>query len=477
MNQEDADVRIDVWLRQELDAVPEPTRAVSQAIDAAAVTPQHRGRLEWLRHLLGLEAATVQRGSADHPEVVLTPTTGGTVGPAAAVFDRGRAISTPVVVVALSVALVVVGATAWLTLGPGRDLVGGSDGGQPMRPIEAGPTRSIAVDPADGHFATLAEAVAEAKPGDRIELYPGIHQAEVVIDKDIEIVGVGDRDEVIVEPLPLARGETLGDRLRVVFHLRDSDATLRGFTLVGAEHGTAVVVDGGTPTVDGVRIDPDGDMATSGPSQPREAMEIRNGASPIVRDSELSSLVSVDSSAAPLFERVVFRPGCILVQGEGTSPALRDVDFIESDCPGFSVSIAGGAHADIEAGSITSRADNNGIRVVNDGSSADISGTSITGGSVGLSVGPGAEVTFLRSNMRDAQIGAKVQDGELTMGAAALVDNVIGLQASGEAFLEVSDTDICNQTNFDLSDGITVPVEPNRVCDDSAGEMARVSGS
>ena len=90
-------------------------------------------------------------------------------------------------------------------------------------------------------------------------------------------------------------------------------------------------------------------------------------------------------------------------------------------------------------------------------------------------MGPGAAVTFLRSNTRDAEIGARVQDGELTVGAAALVDNVIGLQASGDAFLEVSDTDICNETNFDLSDGITVPVEPNRVCEDSASELAYVA--
>ncbi len=476
MHQSDPDLRIDAWLRKELDAVPEPERAVSEAIDAAASTPQRRGRFFWLRQLLGIEPGTVERGSPDRPEVVLTPA--GSGGPGSVALGRPSTVSMPLVAVALVVSIAILGATAWLTLGPGAGILGGADGAQPMRPIEqTGPTRAIVVDPVDGHFARLADAVAEAEPGDRIELHPGRHQAEVVIDKDIEIVGVGSRDEIIVEPLPLAEGERLTDRTRVLFVIDDAAPVLRGLTLLGSDHGTAVLIEGGAPVLQDLLIDPAGDMSTGSPNQPREALEVRAGGSPTIRDSVLTSLAHVTGGSSPTFDGVEFVLGCLHVQGDGTSPTIRDSSFAQSDCPGFSISIAGGAHADVAAGTIASSPGQAGIRVANDGSSADITGTSISGGAEGLLVGPGARVTFQRSNARDADVGIRVQDGELIVAAGALVDNVIGLQVSGDSFLEVSDTDLCNETNFDLNDGASVPPEPNRICQDSTAELAMAEGS
>ena len=478
MSRTDPDLRIDDWLREQLDAVPEPTRAVSEALEAAAVTAQRRGRLFWLRQLLGLERATVQHGSSDRPELVLTAGGGSTAGsPGQATLGRQGAVSTPIVLLTLILALATLGASAWLVVGPGRELLGGSDGAQPMRPIEQnGPTRAIVVDPVDGHFATLAAAVAEAKPGDRIELQPGTHQAEVIIDKDIEIVGVGARDEVIVEPLPMAEGEDLTDRLRVIFQLEDTDVVLRGFTLRGSENGSAVVVDGGQPLLDDVRIAPEGSIVTSGPSRPRESIVVVRG-SPTVRDSHLSSLASVSDGATPIFEGVAFDPGCILIDGAGTRLTLQDTHFSDSQCPGFSVSVAGGAHLDMAAGTVTSEATNSGIRVANDGSSADISGSSIRGGSEGLLVGPGAKVVFQRSNTQGSDVGIRVVSAELTVTDGALIDNGIGLQVSGDSFLEVSDTDFCNETDFDLMDGADVPAEPNRFCDNGTTAVVSVAGS
>ena len=174
-----------------------------------------------------LASADARARSCHHPARQPGPTRGRAQsgGPGCRRLGCARAaegaIATPLVLAVLAVALAVIGTAAWLTVGPGRELIAGSDAGQPLRPIDgSGPVRVIAVDPVDGHFATLAQAVAEAEPGDRIELYPGIHQAEVVVTKDIEIVGVGDRRTVIVEPLPLAEGEVLTDRLRVLITLQ-----------------------------------------------------------------------------------------------------------------------------------------------------------------------------------------------------------------------------------------------------------------
>jgi parallel beta-helix repeat protein len=48
-----------------------------------------------------------------------------------------------------------------------------------------------------GDYKTIADAIAAAKSGGRIELMPGTHTGGVVIDKPVEIVGLGDFNSVI----------------------------------------------------------------------------------------------------------------------------------------------------------------------------------------------------------------------------------------------------------------------------------------
>jgi len=50
-----------------------------------------------------------------------------------------------------------------------------------------------------GDFLTLSEALKAAKPGTRILVRPGLYQEGVVINKPVEIVGDGDRAEIVVE--------------------------------------------------------------------------------------------------------------------------------------------------------------------------------------------------------------------------------------------------------------------------------------
>ena len=49
-----------------------------------------------------------------------------------------------------------------------------------------------------GDHATLVEAVETASPGDRIIVDPGLYDGGIVIDKPLEILGRGARDEIVV---------------------------------------------------------------------------------------------------------------------------------------------------------------------------------------------------------------------------------------------------------------------------------------
>lgn len=54
-----------------------------------------------------------------------------------------------------------------------------------------------------GDFTTITAAIDAADPGDRILVYPGLYEEGLVIDKPLEIVGVGGPEEVVVQ----ARGK------------------------------------------------------------------------------------------------------------------------------------------------------------------------------------------------------------------------------------------------------------------------------
>lgn len=50
-----------------------------------------------------------------------------------------------------------------------------------------------------GDYTTLTDALAAAKPGDRILVRPGLYAEGIVIDKPVEIIGDGELGEVVIE--------------------------------------------------------------------------------------------------------------------------------------------------------------------------------------------------------------------------------------------------------------------------------------
>lgn len=50
------------------------------------------------------------------------------------------------------------------------------------------------------HCHSIGEAIGKAKPGSRIVIYPGLYAEQVVLDKDLEIVGEGNGNDIIIAP-------------------------------------------------------------------------------------------------------------------------------------------------------------------------------------------------------------------------------------------------------------------------------------
>ena len=67
-----------------------------------------------------------------------------------------------------------------------------------------------------GDFLTISEAISAARPGDKILVYPGIYEENLVIDKSLELEGIGRSGDVIVQitGMPVLRSKALGGQIR-----------------------------------------------------------------------------------------------------------------------------------------------------------------------------------------------------------------------------------------------------------------------
>jgi parallel beta-helix repeat protein len=70
---------------------------------------------------------------------------------------------------------------------------------RPATPIPANAVPTIIVDQMHrGDFTTITDAVIAARPGTQIRIRPGLYREGIVLDKPLELVGEGNRDDVVI---------------------------------------------------------------------------------------------------------------------------------------------------------------------------------------------------------------------------------------------------------------------------------------
>ncbi|MCA3505492.1 MAG: right-handed parallel beta-helix repeat-containing protein [Rhodobacter sp.] len=165
-----------------------------------------------------------------------------------------------------------------------------------------------------GEFRTIAEAVASAKAGDRVEIHPGRYLGGVVVDKAIEIVGIGKREDILWE----AKTEhvikwTAGSG-------RIANLTMRQIGVPGDEHFGAVDFQGGSALIEG------NDLTSSVGS----IVHIRKtGADPVVRgntlrDGKAAGIFVYDNGKGRIEENQIFgNVASGIVIGTGADPVVR----------------------------------------------------------------------------------------------------------------------------------------------------------
>ncbi|MFV2062377.1 MAG: NosD domain-containing protein [Chloroflexota bacterium] len=461
---------IESWLRKELDAVAEPSRAVQTAVAATAHVSQRQPILRRLRRIRsGIAAGEQKRAPLPSPETVIWADAAVRLGQqqnAASSMPASRSLPLPMALMATGLAAIAGLAAVLMVMGPGSSLFGsvGPAGAERTAapalilgaPLEGGREIVVAAD-GSGHFWSISDAIAVAVDGDRIAVEPGTYQGSVVVTQNVSITGRGDRDAVVVVPAP--RGPDSDPSAReFVFRLEQTDATISGMTIRGARVGTAIVIEGGAPTLEDLVIDAPGEQALSNPSKPRQAVEFRGGTRATLRSSRITAFTSIEEPATPLLDGNEFVGTCVRIDGVGADPTVQGNTFDQSACPEFSIAVSGGAQPILVGNIITNGEGTDGIRVVGSGTNAEISSQVIRGGAYGIWIATGARATVRSTLVSGASTGVAVSDAEATLESLDLRLNGIGLLIDGGARPELLGNTICDNTLKDVDQRIDPPV-------------------
>jgi hypothetical protein len=479
------DDHIGDWIRTELDAVPLPQRAVDDAVRISIALRQRHPRRGVRAWLWDRDRARTGRTPDGTPEVVLTapiPQAAATPTAASAAIPAPRRF-----VLATAATAIAVAATAFFVSAPSA---GPSvPGSEPVRlgvmvlepPVESG--REILVAPdGTGHFYTISDAVNAAVDRDRITVMPGDYAESIQISgKDISVNGEGGPDSVVVRPavvgpldLPVGYANTddfggnayvseletqEADPWRYVLYLDETNTQVSNVSLIGSEIGSAIVIRGGAPRLDGLIVDPVGTQTDGQPTAPHEGVSIYGGSHASVRNSTITGLVSITGGSSPSFSNNTISGTCVIISGEGSDPTLSG-NTIESSsstglCPRFNIAVNAGASPLIDSNDIVGDQRTDGIRVSGPDTAPTIQGNNITGGDSGIWVGGEARGLILRNDVTGAQTGMRIVGASPQVEINGFYRNSVGIWIDGSSRPQVTANSVCNnETNVILGPGL-----------------------
>ncbi len=161
-----------------------------------------------------------------------------------------------------------------------------------------------------GDYISLVDAVVESNPGDRLMVRPGFYPGGLVLDKPLEIIGVGNRDEVVVQ----ATGSS-------VILFKANMGFVRNLTLRQIGGGDWYGID----VTQGRLVLEDCDIS----SQSRACVAVHDGADPVVRrnrihDGKQSGILVKDNGRGTFEENEVFGNAFAgIAVREGADPVVR----------------------------------------------------------------------------------------------------------------------------------------------------------
>jgi parallel beta-helix repeat protein len=368
-------------------------------------------------------------------------------------------------------------------------LLGGVLPSPSVLPKPIGPRAIVVAPDGSGDTRTITEAVAMAADGDHVLIRPGTYREAVIVDKDISIRGDGPRKDIIVEAPPDSVLPGATRRTSYAFLLQAIDGSLANVTVVGQQVGTAIVVKGGTPTLEQLDVNVLGDWSKSPRGQAlgidrasvflddekntaHRAIAFDRGSGGVLRDSTLEGFLWFGAETTPIVQDSHLLDTCIEIAEAGAHPVFRRNEI--HGCPhGWGVLVAQGAAAtidgnDIVAGDKPAPDPRPGIAVIVQTGALDVT---ITGNTIHDS-DFGVSAPYAKQLVVDDNVVTANNNGLSVIGATGSVtenrireNRGVGLLMGSGGDMEVVDNVIESNGTGILIDGITYPtLRGNTIC-------------
>ena len=240
--------------------------------------------------------------------------------------------------------------------------------------------------------------------------------------------------------------------------LEASNTTLRNLTINGPDHGVAIQVSGGAPTIEGFSIVMPGVYQGIG----RYAIHMTNGARGEVRDITTDGAFGINDAAAPTVERLTMLQEVIILDGSGTDTIVRDSDlqsvWIQGNGGGSildnriaaEVEISNHALSPEIRGNIIEQGGDASFGISTVDSDSVVVGNTIRGQLVGITVGMGEGATIEDNIIEDNTTGIAVQGPTSTISDSLVITgnafcrNLTDLAAPADSSLTLAGNEICD---------------------------------
>jgi nitrous oxidase accessory protein NosD len=298
------------------------------------------------------------------------------------------------------------------------------------------PGDALVVSPDDSaNRSTISEAIAAAVAGDTVAILPGMYTENLVVDKDITLLGAGERDAIVLQP---------ADPTLPIVELDSVDATMTGFTITGP--GSTVSIVSGSPLIENMTFRDVGDQwwtytgaSWHGFEEAAPSINVELFADTIIRNNTFDGggeIAIHDGSTAQILDNTLINGPAIFLEDASDDTVVKGNTITDSGL----YSIESTSHSDllIEGNIITQSAPGVGIQAVG-----------LTG-------------TIRNNQIRGAQAGIQIHDDDPTV-TGNIIDSVgVALEIGSGIDPEISDNELCGKNSI-------LALTPDAVAPDLAG--------
>jgi len=353
-----------------------------------------------------------------------------------------------------------------------------------------------------GTVETISEAVVMAEDGDEVLIRPGTYTEAILIDKDITLMGDGEREDIIIQapesgptsPTGIVAALSSVDDPYAML-IVDSDSTISGLTFNG--RASALHARGGSPTLKNLYFDGVGrGLGSLDPSD--SSIVLTAGTRALFRENLVQGggNLRVYDRSEPTIEDNTFIDGPTIVGGYGNDAVVRRNTITRPE--GNGIVIANPTTALFEDNTLEDVPDYAFAMFPGDGPDEApfepvIRGNTVTGGNYGVeaerSVTPmivgnrfvdlarvavtaASDVTIADNEFRGNGVGIQVSSGAPTISGNSVTDGEVGIALWSGAAPELTGNTVCdNETNIRLMGNAELPTgEGNEICEDAVAE-------